>query len=429
MTTSIAIVGSGPSGFYLADLLSKKIENSQVDLIDRLPSMFGLVRAGVAPDHIGTKNISRQFERTLQKDNVRFLGNVEIGRDVSYDELKSIYDIVIITIGALEDRELGIEGSDLDAVYGSGRFVAWYNGHPDHRDLNPKLDGKSIAIIGNGNVSLDIARILAKTPEEMVGSDISQHAQDAIAASTVEDIYLIGRRGPIEASFTPPELGEFAEMTRCVPLVQNIEVPAEVGEGYDPRDAKARQRNLEILQEYAANTPEQKPVRLHFLFWHSPKAITGNNGRISNLILENSAGESVNLPVDTLFSAIGYRSKAIPGMPFDEQRGIVANDNGFVESGVYTSGWCKRGPNGVIPANRADSMDVAKRIIADLEATPIVEHKAGSHAMDQLLNERNIRVVNNEDWQRISQAEVDRAPEGKPREKFTSIAEMLAVLG
>lgn len=428
MTTSIAIVGSGPSGFYLADLLSKKIEDSQVDLIDRLPSMFGLVRAGVAPDHIGTKNISRQFERTLQKENVRFLGNVEIGRDISYDELKSIYDIVVITIGALEDRELGIEGSDLEAVYGSGQFVAWYNGHPDHRDLNPKL-GRSIAIIGNGNVSLDIARILAKTPEEMVGSDICQHAQDQIAAANIEDIYLIGRRGPVEASFTPPELGEFAEMARCVPLVQNIEIPSEVGEGYDPRDAKARQRNLEILQEYTTNTPDQKPVRLHFLFWHSPKAIQGTDGRISALALQTAEGETLTLPVDTLFSAIGYRSKAIPGMPFDEQRGIVANDNGFVEAGVYTSGWCKRGPNGVIPANRTDSMEVAKLILADLERSPIGEHKAGSQAMDQLLAERQVRVVSTEDSLKISQAEVDRAPEGKPREKFTSIAEMLAVLG
>jgi ferredoxin--NADP+ reductase len=437
MSISIAIVGSGPSGFYLADVLSKKVENSQIDLIDRLPSMFGLVRAGVAPDHIGTKNISRQFERTLTRDNVRFLGNLEIGRDVSYDELKSLYDIVVITIGALEDRDISIEGSDLDAVYGSGSFVAWYNGHPDHRDLSPKLDGKSVAIIGNGNVSLDIARILAKTPEEMTGSDICQHALDAIAEAPIEDIYLIGRRGPIEASFTPPELGEFAEMARCVPLIDDCEIPAEVGEGYDPRDTKSRQKNLEILQTYTDNQANSKPVRLHFLFWHSPKAIIGASGRIEALELNKNSlqdgkvvatGETITIKTDTLITAIGYRSKAIPGMPFDEDRGIVANNDGVVETGVYTSGWCKRGPNGVIPANRADSMAVAKRIMADLGTSPISEPKSGCAGMDNLLIERNIRVVTTDDWQKINQAEIERAAEDKPREKFTSIQEMLDVL-
>ena len=210
----IGIVGAGPSGCYLADALGRKLPGAGIDIFDRLPTPFGLVRGGVAPDHQGTKNIARQFERTLGKDGVRFLGNIAVGRDISYEELKAACDVLVIAIGALEDRRLGIPGEQLDAVYGSGQFVAWYNGIPDGRELNPKLDGKSLAIIGNGNVALDIARLLAKTPDELANSDLCAHARAAFEASRIEDIWLIGRRGPLDASFTTAELAEFGE--RCV---------------------------------------------------------------------------------------------------------------------------------------------------------------------------------------------------------------------
>lgn len=450
MSHSIAVVGTGPAGFYLADLLTKKLDHCQLDLIDRLPSPFGLVRAAVAPDHIPTKNITRQFERVLQRDNVRFLGNIEVGQDISYEELKACYDTVIIATGAIEDRQLSLEGADSEGVYGSGRFVTWYNAHPDRHHFNPKLDGKHIAIIGNGNVALDIARILSKTPEEMTDSDINPQAQQLIKDSPVEDIYIIGRRGPEEASFTPFELEELSQLNQAVPLIyspngESLSIPQQIGEGYDSRESKIRQKNLEVLQSYSKNQAGNKAIRLHFVFWHSPGKINTESGRISSLSLNKTqlednrlveTGETLTLPVDTLISAIGYRSTPIPGIPFDQQAGIVRNEQGRVEAGVYCVGWCKRGPQGVIPSNRADAIEMAKTIIADLEAQPSdhsnsqsgVQTKPGPDAIDELLSARKIQAVSTDDWRKINQAEINRAPEGKVREKFTTVEQMLAVL-
>lgn len=434
---NIAIVGSGPSGCYIADVLSKKVTDAQVDIFDRLPTPFGLVRAGVAPDHQGTKNIVRQFERTLSRDNVRFVGNVTIGTDLSYDELKHNYDIVALTIGALRDRKLGVPGEELAGVYGSGEFVAWYNGHPDHAELNPNLNSTGIAIVGNGNVALDIARILAKTSPEMNSSDITAAAQHTIGASAVQDIYLIGRRGPLQASFTNTELSEFADLERCVALANPHQLPAHLPDDIDPKAAKAIEKNLDTLRSYANNTPDSKPVRLHLMFCASPVEIVGDNGKVCGLRLEKNtltegraqpSGETFQLDVQTVIPAIGYRSEAITGMPFDEKRGIVRNNEGLVESGVYTAGWCKRGPQGVIPANRADSMAVAKQIMADLDANPPQTASAGYQATGTLLAERGVRVVSFADWNTINQAEVDRAEGGKPREKFNTLEQMLALL-
>lgn len=452
MNCSIAIVGTGPAGFYLADLLTKKLEHCQLDLIDRLPTPFGLIRAAVAPDHIPTKNITRQFERVLQRDNVRFLGNIEVGRDISYDELKANYDLVILATGAIKDRELTIEGLELqdsetgnsaiEGIYGSGQFVTWYNTHPDHHGFTPKLNGRAVAIIGNGNVALDIARILGKTPEEMKGSDINPQAQRLIEKANIEDIYIIGRRGPIEASFTPFELEELSQLNRCVPLIYNSDgesstIPQQVGDGYDTRESKSRQKNLELLQSYSENQVDDKPVRLHFLFWHSPIKIAAENGHITSLSLKKTqlkdnhlieTDQTLTLTVDTLISAIGYRSTEISGVPFDQQTGRVTNQAGRVEDGVYCVGWCKRGPQGVIPSNRADAIEMAKTIIADLEISPITQPKPGRETIDQLLTRRNIRVVTTEDWHKIDQAEINRAPVDKVREKFATIEQMLAVL-
>ncbi|WP_432473374.1 NAD(P)-binding protein [Amphritea sp. HPY] len=434
---NVAIVGSGPSGCYIADMLSKKLDGAQVDIYDRLPTPFGLVRAGVAPDHQGTKNIIRQFERTFSRDNVRFMGNINIGSDISYQELKDSYDVIAITIGALNDRNLGITGEDLSGVYGSGEFVAWYNGHPDQADLNPDLNCNGIAIIGNGNVALDISRLLAKTAAEMGSSDITAEAASAIDSSPVTDIYLIGRRGPVEASFTNAELSEFAELDRCIALVDPAQMPASLPEGIDPKEAKAIEKNLDTLRAYAANNADSKPVRLHLMFCASPLEICGSDGKVSSLKLEKNTiidgrakatGETFELPVQSVISAIGYRSEAIGGMPFDSDRGIVSNNEGLVETGVYTAGWCKRGPQGVIPANRSDSMTVAKQIMADLEATPPAGNKPGSAAIDELLQARSVKTVSFQQWQTINEAEISRAVDGKPREKFNRISEMLELI-
>lgn len=433
--TQIAIVGSGPSGCYIADMLAKKVDNSQVDIFDRLPTPFGLVRAGVAPDHQGTKNITRQFERTLARDNVRFLGNIEIGSDLSYSDLKTHYDVVVLTIGAMQDRKLGIAGEDLTGVYGSGEFVAWYNGHPDYCDLQPSLNGPSVAIIGNGNVALDISRVLAKSAEEMSQSDIVSSCQQQIQQAQITDIYVIGRRGPLDASFTNPELSEFAELERCVPLIDNEHLPEVLPEDVDPKQARTLEKNLNTLQQYAQNNAEQKPVRLHFKFCASPIEVIGNDGQAQTIKLEKTelvdgrsqgTGELFELPAQTVISAIGYHSEALEDVPFDAHRGIVQNNDGVVEPGVYTAGWCKRGPQGVIPANRADAMAVAKQIISDLETTAISKQAQGFSALEAKLNGK--RVVSADDWQKINQIEIDQAVNGKPREKINRISEMLSLL-
>ncbi|MDZ4254657.1 MAG: FAD-dependent oxidoreductase, partial [Sulfuritalea sp.] len=312
----IGIVGAGPSGCYVADALGRKLPCARIDIFDRLPTPFGLVRGGVAPDHQGTKNIARQFERTLGKQGVRFLGNVAVGRDISYEELRAAYDVLVITIGALEDRGLGIPGEDLDAVYGSGQFVAWYNGIPAERDLEPRLDGKSVAIIGNGNVALDIARLLAKTAGELAASDLCAHARAAFAAAPIEDIWLIGRRGPADASFTTAELSEFGDLSRAATRVDAAQLPTELPAELGEEQRKLAARNLEVLRGYAQRgAQDDRPLRVHFMFNARPLAIRGD-GRARELLLERTrvehgravpGGESFAIAADTVISAIGYR--------------------------------------------------------------------------------------------------------------------------
>ncbi|MDP3511734.1 MAG: FAD-dependent oxidoreductase [Sulfuritalea sp.] len=432
----IGIVGAGPSGCYVADALGRKLPGARIDIFDRLPTPFGLVRGGVAPDHQGTKNIARQFERTLGKEGVRFLGNVAVGRDLSYEELKAAYDVLVITIGALDDRRLGIPGEELDAVYGSGQFVAWYNGIPADRDLEPRLDGKSVAIIGNGNVALDIARLLAKTTDELAASDLCAHARAAFAAARIEDIWLIGRRGPADASFTTAELSEFGDLARAATRVEAAQLPTELPAELGEQQRKLAERNLEVLRGYAQRgAQDERPLRVHFVFNARPLAIRGE-GRARELLLERPrvehgravpGGESFAIAADTVISAIGYRSTAFPGLPFDTARGVVANDQGRVEAGVYTAGWCKRGPQGVIPANRADSLAVAELILADIAGGPSGK-KPGGALIDSLLATRGARPIDFAGWQKINAAEV-AAAQGRPREKLVRMEDLLAAAG
>ncbi|MDP1613472.1 MAG: FAD-dependent oxidoreductase [Sulfuritalea sp.] len=432
----VGIVGAGPSGCYVADALGRKLPGARIDIFDRLPTPFGLVRGGVAPDHQGTKNIARQFERALGKEGVRFLGNIAVGRDLSYDELKAAYDVLVIATGALEDRRLGIPGEELDAVYGSGQFVAWYNGIPGGRELAPKLDGKSVAIIGNGNVALDIARLLAKTADELATSDICAHARASFAAARIEDIWLIGRRGPVEASFTTAELAEFGELSRVAIRVDAAQLPAALPAELGEERKNLAEKNLEVLRGYARRgTQDERPLRIHFAFNARPLAIEGKD-RAERLVLERTrvehgravpGGDSFAIPADTVITAIGYRSTPFPGLPFDPARGVVANAQGRVEAGVYTAGWCKRGPQGVIPANRADSLAVAELILADLAAGApgAPGGKPGGALIDELLATRNAQPVDFAGWQKINAVEV-AAGHGRPREKLASTEELLA---
>ena len=431
MSITAVIVGSGPSGFYAADALLRKLPGCRVDILDRLPTPYGLVRGGVAPDHQSTKAVQRVFERTATRAGVRFLGHVEVGRDIGYEELKANYDAVVIAIGCPIDRRLGIPGEDLPGVYGSWSFVGWYNGHPKKRDLAPDLSGKAVAVIGNGNVAIDCVRVLAKAPAEMAKSDLCRHAAAVLAKAPVEEIYLIGRRGPVQASFTPIELAELGQLERCVPLLDGAALERDIAAA-DPAEIKVKEKVLAALRSFAANRPGDKPVRLRLLFWAAPAAIVGR-GRVEGLSLGRTrlesgraveTGESLELAVATVITAIGYVGRAFAGLPMDERRGIARNLEGRVEPGVYVVGWSKRGPSGTIPTNRVDAMAVAELIAADLAGC---QGKPGPAALDRLLAARGVRPVTFADWQRINEAEVTRAASGRPREKFTRIEEMLAI--
>ena len=433
LSQQIAIVGSGPSGLYVAEALGKLLPDAAIDVIDRLPTPYGLVRGGIAPDHQSTKNVTRQFERTLSRPGTRFLGNVEIGRDLTYDELKAAYDVVVLSIGAAVDRPLGIPGDALPGVYGSAAFVGWYNGHPTHADLAPLLDGTALAVIGNGNVALDVVRVIAKTQAELAASDICAHAGEAMASANLTDLYIIGRRGPVEASFTSKELGELGDLERCDVIVDPQQLPADVGSHVPEKEVKVKQRNLEILREFASRPLGERAMRLHILFCAAPVAVLGEE-RVRALVLERTrleqgraiaTGERFELPVQTVVSAIGYRTAPFPGVPFDEARGILANDEGLIESGVYASGWCKHGPRGVVGTNRTDAQGLVQRIVSELDQTPERARKPGGTEIDRLLRERGASVVDFEAWREIDRAEVSRAQGAKPREKFVRIQEML----
>ena len=433
MSLQIAIVGSGPAGCFMAELLSRKIDGCQIDIIERLPSLFGLVRAGVAPDHQGTKNVTRQFERTLEKPNIRVLANLTLGEDISYETLKQFYDLIIFATGASQDRTLNIAGEELSGVYGSSHFVGWYNGHPDSHQNPPKLSGPSVAIIGHGNVALDIARILAKTPEENASTDICQSAMEAINHSEIRDIYLIGRGSPEQAKFTPPELAELKDLSGATPLIEGYTIPESPSADLEPREARAKQMNLDLFREFTKNTTSDLSgkIRIHFLFNLCPLSIQGTNGRVSCLNLEQTPsgepGKNRSVPVNTLISAIGYCSDPITGVPFDDSNGRLIQESGLVEEGVYATGWCRRGPTGVIPTNRADALEISKRILNDLDNGVIPSGRPGRKAMDQFIKDHQLQVLSYIDWKRIDNAEQSAAQGGKPREKFISTADMVSL--
>ncbi len=421
MTAKIAIIGSGPSGFYAADTFTKKLPDCQIDIIERLHTPFGLVRAGVAPDHQGTKNVTRQFERTMNNENVRFLGNVEVGRDISYEELKSLYDIVFIAIGASVDRKMNIPGEELAGVYGSSAFVSWYNGHPDFVGLKPVLGPKGVAIIGNGNVAIDIVRVLAKSAEEMEGSDLCQHAEEVIRNADIDDFHMIGRRGAAQAAFTPSEANELGHLTHCHPIIQNDDLMQEPNEE-DPKTQKNKEKNMEILRGLDEQERGGKDKTLHMQFWAKPVKILGKD-KVEGLRLERTTlvegqlqgtGELFEIEVSTVISAIGYQTHPFEGLPM--KNGIVANQEGLVEPGVYVAGWCKHGPQGTIPTNRKESMDMVKRAMEDFVGE---SDKQGPTGLDALLSSRNVTPVDFANWKKIEAAEEAAARPGRVREKQT----------
>jgi ferredoxin--NADP+ reductase len=431
----VAVVGSGPAGYYTAEALTKQFGKDavQIDVIDCLPTPYGLIRAGVAPDHQSIKAVYKRYEGTSLAGNVRFVGNVLVGRDISIDELLEHYNAVVLATGAPHDRPLGVEGDQLAGVIGSASFVGWYNGHPEFVGLAPPLAIDTAVVVGVGNVALDVARILAKTPAEFGGSDIVGHALDALEKHTLKRIVILGRRGPHQIQMTPKELGELGHLRRAAPLVDPADLPPQ---GEDAALDPGQRKSVTLIRDFAGN-PRDAEVLIDFDFFARPVRVEGN-GHVEQVVVERTAlnekggavgtGEFYTVPCGMVVSCIGYRTPTLAGVPYDEGLGRFANDDGRIampHGRLYCVGWAKRGPTGTIGTNRPDGFLIAEEIAAD---DPTPEDREGGAALDRLLAERGIRVVNFSDWQNIEAAEIARARAGSPREKFVAIEDMLAAI-
>ncbi|MBP9854690.1 MAG: FAD-dependent oxidoreductase [Candidatus Omnitrophica bacterium] len=444
----VAIVGCGPSGFYAADGIAKANLNAKVDFFDRLPAPYGLVRYGVAPDHGKIKNVIKVYEKIAEHDNFEFFLNVTIGKDISVEELKKYYDVILFTCGAETDRKLGIPGEDLDQSHTATEFVAWYNGRPEYRDCVFDLSGKVAVIIGQGNVAMDVGRILAKSVEELKTTDIAQHALEALKNSNIEEIHMIGRRGPVQSAFTPVEIREFGELENCDPVVEPADLnisPTSEQELIGPSNA-SRKKNFDILKGFAERGKGTKKKKFYFHFHRSPVELKGTK-KVEAVVLEKNVlsgeagqqkaqgtGEKVEQPCCILFRSVGYRGIPIEGVPFDEKHGVIENiegritNKGIVVPGLYCAGWIKRGPTGVIGTNKVDAEETMHKILEDFPTlTPCIT--PNSKELLKFLQNKGVRVVSFADWKRIDEVEIANGQKvGKPREKFVRVEDMLAVL-
>jgi len=429
---TVAIIGAGPAGFYTAEALITAAPDVTIDLIERLPTPFGLIRAGVAPDHQSTKKVTRAFDRTAQHDRVSYFGNVEVGKDVLIPELLELYDAVVLSVGAPGDRPLGIPGEEKRGVLGSASFVGWYNGHPDFRDLHPPLDTATAVVIGNGNVAVDVARVLVKTPAEMIATDLATHAAEQINASPLRDVHLIGRRGPVEAKFTNVELRELGELADASPVVDVTDLPDHVPADLPDREKRLKERNLSTLRDFAAHT-EDKTKHIHFHFYARPVEILGGD-RVEGVRFETTdpahPSGSLTIPCGLVIAAIGYAAVPLADVPFDLANGHTVNVEGRISPRLYAAGWAMRGPTGVIGTNKADGDLIAHHIIADVgsETNRPTTNRPGRSGFMKLLADRKVTPVTFQDWQAIDAAEIAAAPDGAPRRKFTRIKEMLEAL-
>ena len=452
-TLRVAIVGSGPAGFYAAEhLLRSEDHDFEVDMFDRLPTPFGLVRAGVAPDHPKIKSVIRVYEKTAARDGFRFFGNVEVGEEITIAELAERYNAVIYAYGAPTDRHLGIPGEDLPGSHAATEFVAWYNAHPDFADREFDLSCERAVVIGNGNVATDVGRMLGLTREELEGTDTAEHAIEALGSSNIKEILVLGRRGPAQAAFTNPELRELGEMTDADIDVDPAEVELDpLSREYlesDEADITTR-KNVEIFTEFAQRQPEGKSRRIVLRFLRSPVAIQGD-GKVERIVIARNelyrddsgairprdTGERETIDCGIVFRSIGYKGIGLEGVPFDERRGVIPNEGGRVmdpetgqpAAGHYAVGWIKRGPSGVIGTNKKDAQETVDNLVADAAAGRL---RAPAGAADRegvvhLLSERAPDHVTFAGWQSIDVAEQDRGkPLGRPRVKYVRVEEML----
>jgi ferredoxin--NADP+ reductase len=448
-TLHVAIVGSGPSGFYAAEALMRRRTDARIDVYDRLPTPFGLVRGGVAPDHPKIKQVSLIYDKIARSAEFSFIGNVEIGRTVTLEQLRSAYHIIILACGAGNDRRLGVSGEDLPGSHTATEFVGWYNGHPDYRDRVFDFSVDRAVIIGQGNVAGDVARILATPVDDLQKTDIAEHALDALSRSKIRDIYVIGRRGPAQIKITPVELKELGKVRNCTAMVaaDDLELgPSCRAEISDPRGDDTA-KNVKILSEFAqARNNASYGKRIVFRFFESASRINGAN-RVESVTLTKNRIEgqpfaqiaipteaSHDLACGLVFRSVGYSAVAMPGLNFDERAGTIVNRKGrcLVDGepvpGVYVTGWIKRGATGVIGTNRADSVETVESILEDL-AEISLPAKGGGAALTAVLETAGVRPVSYDEWQKIDAAERSRGQlRGKPREKFTLVPEMISAI-
>ena len=439
----VAIVGSGPAGFYAAEqLLAAADLDVSVDMFERLATPWGLVRAGVAPDHPKIKAVTRRYEKTAGKDGFRFFGNVEVGSDLPVQELRAHYHAVLYAFGASGDRRLGIPGEDLPGSHSSTEFVAWYNGHPDFADHVFDLTARTAVVVGNGNVALDVARMLALPRETLASTDVADHALEALADSSIEEVVVLGRRGPAQAAFTTPELIELSELAQADVIVDPGDMDLDEASARVVEEADAQvKKKIEVLHGYAASEPHGHERRIVLRFFASPLEIVGTEhvegirvgrtelapdgeGRLRAVVTE----QEETIPCQLVFRSVGYRGKPLPGVPYDERTGTIPNDHGRVleqpggaqRPGEYVSGWIKRGPSGIIGTNKKDSQDTVDALLADHAAgaipAPAIEDP---DAILTLLPDRAPEHITYAHWQAIDETERTAGePHGRPRIKL-----------
>jgi NADPH-dependent glutamate synthase beta subunit-like oxidoreductase len=427
-----AVVGSGPAGFYTAEALAKAYgEQARIDILDRYPVPYGLIRFGVAPDHQSLKAVSKRYDKVADSAGVDFIGNVTIGREVSVAELLDLYDAVILATGAPHDRKLGIPGEDLAGVIGSAEFVGWYNGHPEFADLDPPLGGTHAAVVGAGNVALDCARILSKTRHEFEGSDIVGHALEALDHSAIRIITILGRRGPHQIAMTPKELGELGHLEAAVPVVDTADFPAQEA---DDRLEPGLRKSVSLLRGFA-DLAQDKAKSIVFDFFAKPVAIQGD-GKVERIVVERTVldesgaargtGETYEVPASLVITAIGYSTSPIEEVPF--AGGKFVNEQGRIADRLYAVGWARRGPTGTIGTNRPDGYEVADQVAAAMPPGS-AGGRVGAEGLKRLLASRDVMPTDYDDWRKIEETETGRARPGSPREKFVRIEEWLQTLG
>ena len=423
MGIKIAIIGSGPAAFYTAQSLLKEDIEYEIDIIEKLFSPYGLVRYGVSPDHQSTKNVSRVFERTLSNTNVEFFGGIEINNSPSIKDILALYDAVVIATGMAKDRDLNINNTNVSGYFGATQFVNWYNGHPEYKNLSPDLSGDTAIIIGNGNVAIDCARLLVSSNQELEGTDITNYAKVALLNSGIKKVYIIGRRGPLDAKFTTVEIREMSELLDCDQVLSKGTLQSMSKAILEDEIAKQYRILASFPEAKQKNSNKTKTVE--FKFYLSPINILGTD-RITDVEFRdnlNKNNKTITIKANLIISAIGYEGEEIEGVPTDSTGKIINNEN-IVKDRLYTVGWASRGPTGVIGTNKQGGAKVAKLITNNIKS----RNSPGRNGLKLLLSKLNKRYISKEQWFLINDEEINRASNSSPRLKFTSFKDVFNFL-